>query len=109
MNIVFAKHSNQAKVFCFSVPDCMVPHIANGTDVLVDTARGKSMATTTTGVISGAGAVDLARQNGATEPLRSVLSFVDPMIRAHVNADALKLIQQALTPPPPTNDSDWLF
>lgn len=93
MNIVFAKHGN-SKPFCFSVPDCMVQYIQKDMDVYVDTMHGPTMAKTTTGVISGAGAEDIAVQSGAYIPLKPVLSFLNLDMKHYVQNEIIQSIRR---------------
>jgi hypothetical protein len=76
MNIVFVKHGC-SKEYCFSVPDELVPYVKKNMTVLVKTQRGLDTGTTTTDVISGDGAVDVATRNGAYFPLKPVISFIN--------------------------------
>jgi hypothetical protein len=96
MNIIFAKHDGSPKTYAFEVPDCMTAYVHKGMDILVDTLHGPAMATTTTGVISGEGALDVALQSGAYEPIKPVLSFMNDMMRRHVEMHALMDIQRTL-------------
>lgn len=82
MNIVFAKHDNCDKEFCFEVPDGMA--ISKGDILLVDTMHGKTLATATTGVISGEGAGDVALKAGAYFPLKKVLSSMGAQLRIYI-------------------------
>lgn len=92
MNIVFAKHGN-SKPFCFVVPDTMVRYIQKDMDVCVDTMHGATMAKTTTGVISGDGAMDIARQSGAYFPLKAVISFLNLEMKRCVQNEVIKAIR----------------
>lgn len=76
MNIIFAKHSG-SKEYVFSVPDNMAHRIKKGDILLVDTMRGDSIAIATTGVISGAGAIDIAKRSGAYQPLKRVITYAN--------------------------------
>lgn len=73
MNIVFVKHPATARSFCFAVPDHIAPFIHKGVEVLCDTRNGIQIGTAQTGIITGDGAKDLAKQNGATFPLKNVV------------------------------------
>lgn len=75
MNIVFVKHSNSPKEFAFYVPDELIPFVKKGQGVLCSTMYGLAYATTTTGVISGDGAYDVAIANGAYIPLKPIVGF----------------------------------
>lgn len=75
MNIIMVRHNNQPKEFAFYVPDELVPHIKRGQGVLCQTMRGLAYGKTTTGVISGDGARDVAIAHGAYFPMRPIVSF----------------------------------
>lgn len=75
MNIVIVKHNNSPKEFAFYVPDELVPYVKKGQGVLCQTMHGLAYATTTTGVISGDGAYDVAIANGAYIPLKPIVGF----------------------------------
>lgn len=79
MNVVFVKHGG-SKEYCFEVPEFFTTYIKKDMIVLVDTVRGLDIGTTTTNVISGDGAQDIAEKNGAYFPLKKVVSFVDANI-----------------------------
>lgn len=87
MNIVMVRHNNQPKEFAFYVPDELVPHIKRGQGVLCQTMRGLAYGTTTTGVISGDGAYDVAIANGAYFPMRPIVSFEHAGL---ANADSIR-------------------
>ena len=97
MNIVFAKHGMIGPAYCFEVPDQMVKHIKVGTELYVDTMQGASMATATTGVVTGDGAEDVARQNGAYFPLKQVLSFLNKDMIRYVENSLMRRIRDVLT------------
>ncbi len=80
MNIVFVKHDTAAE-FAFKVPDEMAEYIHKGQTVFVKTMRGLCEATTTTNVISGDGAIDIAMKNGAYQPLKPVVGFIPESYR----------------------------
>jgi hypothetical protein len=105
MNIIFAKHGvNEPREFCFSVPDNMVGDIQKGMMLYVETMHGNTVAYATTGVISGAGAEDVALQRGAYFPLKSVLSFwptaVSDALIAQITWTVKKAVLDALNPLP---------
>ena len=77
MNIVFVKHKDdQNRQFCFAVSERLAPFVHKGVELLCNTRYGAQAAVAQTGVISGEGAEDLAKQNGATFPLRDVIGLV---------------------------------
>lgn len=79
MNIVFVKY-DKPKEYCFVVPEELVPYIKKGMKVLTETMYGLDVGTTTTGVITGEGARDLAINSGAYFPLKPVVSFLDDLL-----------------------------
>lgn len=82
MNIVFAKHDNCDKEFCFEAPEGMT--VNKGDILLVDTMHGNTVATATTGIISGEGAKDIALKAGAYFPLKKVLSCTGMQVRRYI-------------------------
>lgn len=110
MNIIFAKHDGSPKPYAFSVPDSIKAYIEKGMEVLVETMHGTQMAQTTTGVICGDGALDVAKQNGAYEPLKPVISFVTPGMYTAMRAKIVKQIVASIEPNlpnAPADDADW--
>lgn len=85
MNIIFAKHENNGKEFCFEVLDEQAGYIKKGDLLLVETCRGNAAATATTDVISGSGAKDVANKSGASFPLKKVISFVDSTLKEYIH------------------------
>jgi hypothetical protein len=81
------KHNDQPKEFAFYVPDELVPYIKKGQGVLCQTMRGLAYGTTTTGVISGDGARDVAIAHGAYIPLKPIVAFEHPEL---ANADGIR-------------------
>lgn len=80
MNIVFVKHhENDQKTYCFSVASQYAKTLKKGDLVLCQTRRGIQPGILATGVISGDGAVDIARNHGATFPLKKILSPTSTM------------------------------
>lgn len=77
MNIIFAKHDGCHDEYCFKVPDNLATHISKGDILLVNTRRGIDIATASTNIVSGDGAVDVAIKNGAYLPLKTVISFAN--------------------------------
>ena len=75
MNIVLVKHNDSPKEFTFYVPDELIPFVKKGQGMLCSTIHGLAYATTTTGVISGDGAYDVAIANGAYIPLKPIVAF----------------------------------
>lgn len=104
MNIIFCKHPNKSHQFAFTVPDNLVPYITKDMDVLVETKKGLQMARTVTGIFSGDGAMDVAKQNGAYEPIKPVVSIMSKevidVIRVQVKAEMARAIFAALNAPP---------
>jgi hypothetical protein len=116
MNIVMAQHRNNPRTFCFEVPETLCNQIGKGALIIVDTAKGPSVAKTTTGVIYGTGALDIAKMNGATEPLRKVMATVDADLIAYIKGELFTEIKAALKEagkpqkppiPVPSEDAGW--
>lgn len=80
MNVVLVKHNDQPKQFAFYVPDELIPFVKKDQGVLCQTMRGLAYGTTTTGVITGDGAKDIAIANGAYIPLKPIVAFEHPML-----------------------------
>ena len=80
MNIVLVKHNDHPKQFAFYVPDELIPFVKKDQGVLCQTMRGLAYGTTTTGVITGDGAKDIAIANGAYIPLKPIVAFEHPML-----------------------------
>ena len=101
MDIIFAKHSRgNVKEYCFEVPVEIKKQIKKDMMIFVNTRVGKQVAYTTTRVISGAGAMDIATKNGATYPLQRVISFVplecEKALEASIKNIFLDKIEHAL-------------
>lgn len=79
MNIVLVKHGD-SKQYAFYVPDELIPFVKKDQGVLCQTMRGLAYGTTTTGVITGDGAKDIAIANGAYIPLKPIVAFEHPML-----------------------------
>ena len=92
MNVVFVRHGD-SKEYCFEVPDCLATYIKKDMTVLVNTIHGLDTGTTTTNVVSGDGARDIAEKNGAYFPLKKVVSFVDDHIFNVVKNDIINRIR----------------
>lgn len=103
MNIVFAKHAHHQKQFAFSVPDNLVPYVTKDMDVVVETKSGLKLARTVTGIFSGDGAEDVAKQNGAYLPIKPVVCVLPKeilgIIRAQIKADFRSALLAALETP----------
>lgn len=80
MNIVFVTHGESKKMYTFEVPDFLVSRIQKGMYVLVETRKGPCVALAVTGVISGDGALDIAKTKGARFPLAPVVSVITPEV-----------------------------
>lgn len=80
MNIVLVKHNDQPKQFAFYVPDELIPFVKKDQGVLCQTMRGLAYGTTTTGVITGDGAKDIAIANGAYIPLKPIVGIDHPAL-----------------------------
>lgn len=76
MNIVMVKHDNVDRTYCFEVPDQLVPYVASGKRLICATRRGETTGVAITGVISGDGALDIAKQGGARLPLSKIVGVV---------------------------------
>jgi len=101
MDIIFAKHhKNDFKEYCFEVPVEIKKQLKKDMMIFVNTKLGKQIAYTTTRVISGSGAIDVATKNGATYPLQKVISFVplecEKMIDNDIRDQVLNKVQIAL-------------
>lgn len=96
MNIIFAKHY-AAKAFAFEVPEHLAGRLKKGDILLVNTNRGDELATATTGVIGGEGAMDIAKANGAYEPLKSVISYLSPEMEKYIMVRARDRVITALS------------
>ena len=73
MNIIMVQHLGNKKTYTFAVPDKFVKYARKGATLFCDTRRGISPGVAVTGVISGDGAKDIAKRNGATFPLREIV------------------------------------
>lgn len=94
MNIIFVKHGT-SREFAFRVPNELAPYIKKGQGVLCNTMRGLDYGTTTTGVISGDGALDIALKNGAYLPLKPIVGFEHDILRnAVINECIAKLSEK---------------
>ena len=89
MNIVFVKHGKKNKRYAFEVPDFLVSRVTKGMELLVDTKKGLQIGTAVSGVISGDGALDVARENGARVPLAPVVSIIPREVVRHVQEQML--------------------
>lgn len=92
MNIVFVIHGENKKMYAFEVPDFLVSRIKKGMHVLVETRKCPRVALAVTGVISGEGALDIAKMNGARIPLAPVVSVITPEVVSYIEkkfADAI--------------------
>lgn len=77
MNIVLVKHSEQqAKKYCFAVPDSVLPHIHQGDSVICETRRGNNPGCVVSSVLTGEDAERVMAENGATTPLRNIIAVV---------------------------------
>lgn len=84
MKIVFAQHDGCATEFCWEVPESIEYDICKGDVLLVETYQGTTIATATTGVISGNGVEDVAMKAGAYYPLKRVISYADKNMRQYI-------------------------
>lgn len=101
MDIVFAKHNkSDYKEYCFEVPVEIKKQLKKDMMIFVGTRFGKQIAYTTTRVVSGAGAIDVAIKNGANTPLQRVISFVplecEKMIEEQVKNNLVREFETAL-------------
>ena len=99
MNIIFARHDDDARQFAFEVSRDQVPYIKKGDILLVDTMLGQTKATATTGVISGEGAVDISLKNGAYLPLKKVITFVPSLLMDAILSNAVIISKGRLAEP----------
>lgn len=87
MNIVLVQHSEkQTQKFCFSIPDDVLPYIHQGTNVICETRRGKSPGCVVSPIFSGEDAERVMAENGATNPLRSIVAIVK-----NINMDSIRI------------------
>lgn len=84
MNVIFAKHDCCEKEYCWEVPDEFKDYIVKGDFLLVNTIKGIDIATASTGIITGNGAIDVAEKSGAYFPLRKVISFVGAPMKNYI-------------------------
>lgn len=89
MNIVFVKHGKKNKRYAFEVPDFLVSRVTKGMELLVEAKNGLQIGTAVSGVISGDGALDVARENGARVPLAPVVSIIPREVVQHVQGQML--------------------
>ena len=76
MNIVEVRHkANQKRTFWFEVPGNLKDKIQRGDLVICKTRNGNDFGVAQTGVLSGDGVERLAIMNGATLPLREIVSI----------------------------------
>lgn len=95
MDIVFVKHGT-SKEYCFYVPKELVTYVKKGIPVLVETKGGLDMGETTTDVVSGDGAVDIAMRNGAYFPLKPIISVVNDNVKEYIENRYLNYIRGKL-------------
>lgn len=92
MNVVLVNHGDNKKMYAFEVPDFLVSRIKKAMYILVETRKGPRVALAVTGVISGEGALDIAKMNGARIPLAPVVSVITPEVVSYIEkkfADAI--------------------
>jgi hypothetical protein len=58
--------------------------IKNGDLLLVETSQGVTIATATTGILSGDGIQEFAQRNGAYMPLKNVISFANQEVIQYI-------------------------
>jgi myo-inositol-hexaphosphate 3-phosphohydrolase len=87
MKIVMVKHTDDGKEFAFYVPSELAPFIRKGQGVLCSTRHGLAYGTTTTGIIRGDGAKDVAVAHGAYFPMRPIVAFEHEEL---ANADTIR-------------------
>lgn len=88
MTIVLAKHDNDPKEYVFAVPANM--RIIKGDLLLVNTMRGKDIATATTDLIEGSGAEDVAIRFGAYRPIKTVEAVCGEALQNYIRKRTLK-------------------
>lgn len=79
MNIVLVEHGD-SKQYAFYVPDEFIGLVEKGIGVLCKTKNGLTYGTTTTGVITGDGAWDIAEAHGAYIPLKPIVGIDHPAL-----------------------------
>jgi hypothetical protein len=80
MNIVFVQHFTGPE-YAFAVPEELVPYVRKGVLAVVETMRGVDVGEVKTDIISGPGALDVAKQRGAYEPLKNVIGIDYPILQ----------------------------
>ena len=84
MHIVFVKHGKKNRRYAFEVPDFLASRVTKGMELLVETKKGLQIGTAVSGVISGDGSLDVARENGARVLLAPVVSIIPREVVRHV-------------------------
>ena len=79
---VFAKHEGSDKEFIFSVPVTM--EVNKGDILVVETIRGKCIATATSEMFEGKNIDEVAEKFGAYLPLKKVVSALDNRIKEYI-------------------------
>ena len=95
--LIFARHPEHHKEFVFSISAELADRIKPGDKMLVATSKGDKIVIATTHALSGEGANDIAKKNGATFPLKPVLGYVFPVLVQSIREDVAKEILGATT------------
>jgi hypothetical protein len=85
MNIIFGKHDNCPKEFCWEVPEHFKNEIHKGDLLLVNTFQGLDIAIAVSDVICGDGANYIAEKAGAYFPLKGIVSFANNMMVSYID------------------------
>ena len=93
MNIIFVNHYT-GKDYCFEVPEPLLPYLKKGMTVLVETKKGVTTGITTTDIISGDGARDIAVKAGAYFPLAKVISFLNGVLMQVAKNQIINVINE---------------
>ena len=92
--IVFAKHDGCEKEFIFEVPEGMT--VKNGDILLVDTIKGKQLATATDDMSTGEYSDKILMELGAYLPLKMVLSACCKEIKDYITEDTVYKVINAM-------------
>lgn len=95
MNIVFAKFDGLNKTYVFEVPEHLAEHVKSDMYILVKMPSGLRILHTTSGIITGDGALSVAQKFNADIPLNPVIMIVSDDIYKYLRRTILyELIKQ---------------
>lgn len=94
MRIIFGKHDCVAKEYVWEVPEGM--NVRKGDPMLVDTARGTTVAIAMSDVIEGENLECVAARSGAYFPLKKVLGFCGPELRQYIRNHTANAISREI-------------